>query len=229
MRQRDQSIYASLPMRRLQADHMRAMTPHLQRCAGDYALMIGPSADDAPPPALPMLGCWVRMQTDGSRYRGDLKAAGAECLPFVDDAFELVLLRYALEMTVLPMTMLHEVTRVLAPGGVLAITGVHPLSVWAAWLRWRARDNPPVLSMPLRLMLDLQQEGFEIEQSQRTGCVLPSGITAHGIGSKMFGGGYVIIARKRRGAVTPLRIQPDRLQIPAGGRLSPSTRRSAAL
>jgi SAM-dependent methyltransferase len=229
MRQRDQNVYASVPVRRLQADQMRVITPQLQRCAGDYALMIDPSADDTPPPALPMLGCWIRMQVEASRYHGDLKAAADESMPFVDDAFELVLLRCALEAAALPRIMLGEVIRVLAPGGVLAITGVHPISVWAAWLRWRARGNVPSLSMPLRLMLDLREEGFEIEQSQRTGCVLPSSTTPQGMSSKMFGGGYVIVARKRRRAVTPLRIQPDRLQVPASGRLSPSTRRNAAL
>ncbi len=229
MRQGNPNIFASAPLHRLQADQTRAMTSQLQRCVGDYALMIGASAGELSLPALPMLGCWITMKVEGSRYQGDVKAASDESLPFVDDAFELVLLQHALEATALLRSMLDEVIRVLAPGGVLAITGVHPMSIWAAWIRWRTRGKPHALSMPLRLMLDLQQAGFEIECSQRMGCVWPSSVTPHDVSSKLFGGGYVIIARKRRRAVTPLRIQPSALQAPANVRLAPSTRRSAAL
>ncbi len=229
MPQRDQSIYASAPVRRLLDDQTRAMTPDLQRCVGDYALLVGTSAEDASPPALPMLGCWIRMQVEGNRYQGDLLAASDEGLPFIDDAFELVLLQHALEATVMPASLLEEAVRVLAPGGVLAITGVHPMSAWAPWFRWRARGKRLTLSMPLRLMHALQQAGFEIEQARRVGCVLPAGVSAYTISTKLLGGGYVVIARKGRRVVTPLRIRPTPLKVPASGRLSPSTRRSAVL
>jgi len=229
MSRRDEDIYASAPVRRLQDDQARAMTPALQRCVGDYALLIGTSPDGAAPPALPMLGCWIHMQLRGGRYRGDLLAAGDESLPFVDDAFELVLLQHALEASAVPGPLLDEAIRVLAPGGVLAITGVHSMSAWAPWFRWRSRGAGLKLSMPLRLMTDLQREGFEIEQAQRVGCVLPGGAAAHAVRARMFGGGFVLIARKRRRVVTPLRIQPTSVAVPATGRLSPSTRRSATL
>jgi SAM-dependent methyltransferase len=229
MSRRDENIYASAPVRRLQDEQTRAMTPALQRCVGDYALLIGTSPGEATPPALPMLGCWIRMQLRGGRYRGDLLAAGDESLPFIDDAFELVLLQHALEASAVPGPLLEEAVRVLAPGGVLAIAGVHPMSVWAPWFRWRSRGAGLKLSMPLRLVADLQREGFEIEQAQRVGCVLPGGATAQAISAKLLGGGFVLIARKRRRVVTPLRIQPLPVAVPATGRLSPSTRRSATL
>ncbi len=226
---RDQNIYASAPVRRLLDDQTRAMTPDLQRCVGDYALLLSTSADETSPPALPMLGCWIRMHLEGDRYHGDLRAAGDESLPFIDDAFELVLLQHALEATTLPASLLDEAVRVLAPGGLLAITGVHPMSAWAPWFRWRARGKGLSLSMPLRLIGDLQREGFEIEQVRRVGCVLPGSASTHAVGAKVLGGGFILIARKRRPAVTPLRIQPKAVAVPAGSRLSPSTRRSAAL
>lgn len=229
MPQRDQNIYASAPVRRLLDEQTRAMTPDLQRCVGDYALLIGTSADEASPPALPMLGCWIRLRVDGNRYQGDLDAASDEPLPFIDDAFELVLLQHALEATAIQASLLDEAVRVLAPGGVLAITGVHPMSAWAPWFRWRTRGKQLTLGMPLRLMHDLQREGFEIEQVRRVGCVLPGSASTHAISAKVLGGGFVLIARKRRRAVTPLRIQPKPVAVPAGGRLSPSTRRSATL
>jgi len=229
MSRRDENIYASAPVRRLQDEQTRAMTPALQRCVGDYALLIGTSPEGVSPPALPMLGCWIHLHLQGGRYRGDLLAAGDESLPFIDDAFQLVLLQHALEASAVPGPLLDEAIRVLAPGGVLAITGVHPMSAWAPWFRWRSRSAVFKLSMPLRLMTDLQREGFEIEQAQRVGCVLPGSAPAHAVTAKVLGGGFVLIARKRRRVVTPLRIQPTPVAVPATGRLSPSTRRSATL
>jgi SAM-dependent methyltransferase len=229
MHRRDETIYASAPVRRLQDEETRAMTPALQRCVGDYALLIGTSPEDAAPPALPMLGCWIRMQLHGGRYRGDVLAAGDEPLPFVDDAFELVLLQHALEASAVPGPMLDEAIRVLAPGGVLAITGVHPMSAWAPWFRWRSRGAGIRLGMPLRWIAELQREGFEIELAQRVGGVWPGAGMAPALSAKLLGGGFVLIARKRRRVVTPLRIKPVPVAVPATARLSPSTRRSATL
>ena len=227
MPQRDHDIYASAPLRRLQDDQTRALTPDLQRCFGDYALLVDACADNLPPPALPMLGCWIRLTIDDARYRGDLRAETAEALPFIDDAFELVFLRHALESSPLPSSLLAEAVRVLAPGGVLAIGGVHPLSAWLPWLRWRSRGQRLRLRMPMGLMLQLQQAGFDIERVQRVGSVLPGAARAGNPGSTPLGGGYILIARKRRRAVTPLRLQPAPVQVPAHSRLSPSARRSA--
>ncbi|MEW5301837.1 MAG: hypothetical protein WDW36_004671 [Sanguina aurantia] len=228
MPQRDHDIYASAPLRQLQDDQTRALTPDLQRCFGDYALLVDASPDNLPPPALPMLGCWIRLTVDDTRYRGDLHAETAEALPFIDDAFELVFLRHALEAIPLPSSLLAEAARVLAPGGVLAIGGVHPLSAWLPWFRWRARGQRRHLTLPVRLVLQLQQQGFDIERVQRVGSMLPGTTRPDGAGATPLGGGYILIARKRRRAVTPLRLQPAPLQVPASSRLSPSTRRSAS-
>lgn len=229
MPQRDHDIYATAPVRRLLGEQTRAMTPALQRSVGDYALLIGAAADDAPLPALPMLGCWIKLQVRADGYHGDLRAQADESLPFIDDAFELVLLQHALEATPMPASLLDEAVRVVSPGGVLAITGIHPISTWGPWFRWRSRGQQMALKMPLQLSHVLQQAGFEIEQIQRVGCALPGSANAHALSTQLLGGGYVLIARKRRRAVTPLRLQPKPLPVVPSGRLSPSTRRSASL
>jgi len=228
MLQRDQDIYASAPLRRLLDDQMRVMASDMQRCFGAHALLVGASVDDAPP-ARSMFSCWTRLGVAGGRYQGDLQAATDEPLPFVDDAFELVMLRHALEVVPAPSALLAEAIRVLAPGGVLVLTGVHPLSGWAPWVYWRARGKRPALQFPLQLRQTLQQAGLEIERVRRVGRMWPAAESRPAAASVVWAGGYVLIARKRRRAATPLRIKPVPIRVPANGQLSPGTRRSSAV
>ncbi|MEO8998574.1 MAG: methyltransferase domain-containing protein [Rhodanobacter sp.] len=228
MHQRDDDIYASAPLRRLLDEQTRVLTPELQRCFGTHALLLGASADDVPP-ALPMLGCWTTLHLDNDRYRGDLQAVADQPMPFVDDAFELVLLRHVLEVVPSASALLAEAVRVLAPGGVLALTGVHPLSGWAPWYCWRTRGKSQALQMPLRLGHNLQQAGLEIERVRRVGRLWPCLTPPCAAATNPFGGGYVLIARKRRRMATPLRIKPVPVRVPANSQLSPGARRSSAL
>lgn len=221
---RDRDIYASAPLRQLLDEQARALAADLQRCSGTHALLVSAWVLDVPP-ALPMLGCWVRLCVQDGRYAGDLRAATDEPLPFIDDAFELVLLRHSLEVVAQADDLLAEAVRVLAPGGILVLTGVHPISGWAPWFHWRARGAHRVLQMPLRLRHRLLQAGLEIERVQRVGCTWP-GATATRPGGSL-GGGYVLLARKRRRAITPLRLKPIPLRVPASGQLSPGSRRHA--
>lgn len=221
---RDRDIYASAPLRQLLDEQARALAADLQRCSGTHALLVSASVLDVPP-ALPMLGCWVRLCVRDGRYAGDLRAAVDEPLPFIDDAFELVLLRHSLEVVTPADDLLAEAVRVLAPGGILVLTGIHPISGWAPWFRWRARGAHWLLQMPLRLRHRLLQAGLEIERMQRVGRTWP-GIAATRLGGSL-GGGYVLLARKRRRAITPLRLKPIPLRVPASGQLSPGSRRHA--
>ncbi|TAL98882.1 MAG: methyltransferase domain-containing protein [Rhodanobacter sp.] len=224
----DNDIYVSAPLRRLQDAQMRALMPELQRCFGTHALMLG-AAKGARPPALPMLGSWVRLYLHDGCYLGDLRAAALEPLPFMDDVFDLVLLRHALEVSPAASGLLVQAIRVLAPGGVLALTGVHPLSGWMPWLRWQAGGRSLRLQLPLRLQRVLRQEGLGIELAQRVGRSWPWLPALDRKAANVFGGGYVLIARKHPRLALPRRIVPTTVAVPAGGRLSPGTRRSSAL
>lgn len=228
MHPQDNDIYASAPLRRLRDAQARVLAPELQRCFGAHALLLDVAADEAPP-ALPMLGSWVCLHLDDGRYAGDLRAAVDQPLPFVADAFDLVLLRHALEVSPVSSALLEDVLRVLAPGGVLALTGVHPVSGWSPWLRWHAHGRTLKLQLPLQLERFLRHAGMDIELARRVGRGWPGLPARSGASDSAFGGGYVLLARKHRRLATPLRIRPVTLAAPATGRLSPGTRRNPAL
>jgi SAM-dependent methyltransferase len=224
MLHRDHRIYASAPLRRLADEQTRAMLPDIQRSAGIRALSLDASADGEAP-VLPMIGCWVRMWIAADGYRGDVCATADAPLPFLDEAFDVVLLRHALEVVAEPSVLLGEAMRVLVPGGVLVLTGVHPVSGWAPWFYWRSR-GPQVLRFPGQLGKRLERHGLEIEWIRRVGRAWPGDTASHAGPFNPCGGGYVLMARKRCRRVTPLRILPARLRV-ASGSLSPGTRRSA--
>ena len=114
MPQRDHDIYASAPMRHLVAAEVAMLAPELQRCAGTHGLLLTAVASDVSP-ALPLLNSWVRLTLqEQGQLGGDLRARTDEPLPFVDGAFELIVLRHALERAPMPRPLLDEAVRVLA-------------------------------------------------------------------------------------------------------------------
>ncbi|HEV2623133.1 MAG TPA: methyltransferase domain-containing protein [Frateuria sp.] len=225
MAQRNQDIYASKPMRGLLAAEAQALAGELQRCVGAYALQVSAVAH-AQPPASPMLDRWVHLHLDGNRCGGDLHARTDEPLPFLDDAFGLVLLNHAVEVARDPQVLLREAARVLAPGGMLALTGMHPASGWLPWLLWRARAgvNP---ESPLRIGRWLRSAELNVERVQRVGPLWPSSATVPHHGGPL-GGGYLLIARKRRQATAPIRLRPRAIAAAPVAGLAPGARRSAA-
>jgi len=219
-------IYASAPLRQLLADEARGLLPELQRCTGDHGLLISAAAQDQPPP-LPMLSCWTHLKLAGDRYWGDLHGRTDEPIPFVDDAFELVILRHALEAARLPQPLLEEAVRVLSPGGLLVLSGVHPLSLWMPWLAWHGRRQTLRPHMPLQVGEWLRRSAMQVECVRRVGSALPGWAGVPWL-SEAIGGGYVLLARKRRRAVTPIRLVPRALRAPADAGLAPGARRNTA-
>ncbi len=223
---RDWNVYAQASLRGLQDAQLRVLLPDLQRCAGDHALLIA-TAGGEPPPALPLLACWTELHVDGRRYSGDLDGATDEPLPFIDDAFDVVWLRHALEVMPVAADGLQEAIRVLAPAGTLVIAGLHPLGAWAPWFYWSTRGAGRRLHTPLQLARTLHIAGLDVVSTRRVGKLWPVAMKDPPAGCTPWGGGYVLLARKRQCLVTPLRIRAAPLRMPGSGRLSPSTRRGA--
>lgn len=217
---RDHDLHASAPLRRLRSGQWRSMAPLLQRETGRRALRIGVADDDAVPP-LPGVA-WTRLWLAHDGYHGDLRGHAGEPLPFVDEAFDLVWLQHAPEPAPQIAALLAEACRVLAPGGVLLVTAVHPLSAWAPWFCWHARGQRQSLHWPWRLRRYLQREGLAIEHQQRLGLPWPG---AASVGNHAWGGAYLLLARKQRRIAIPLKLRPLPVHVPVNAHLSPGTRR----
>lgn len=221
---RNRDIYAEALLGKLQLAQTRLLLPALQRCSGSHGLLLAAGKGE-PPPALPLLAHWTQLLVDGDHYVGDLIGATDEPLAFVDDAFELVWLRHVLEVVGDFPEVLQEATRVLAPGGTLVISGVHPFSAWALWYLWQQRGANRNLHSPSRLAYRLHREGMDVMNMWRVGSTWPRTSDCPARAHQLAGGGYVLIAQKQRRLVTPLRLRSGPLQVPAKGRLSPSARR----
>lgn len=219
---RDQDIHASLRLRQLRGAQGRELLPFLRREPLRQALRIGVAASDVLP-AMPGVA-WTRLWLVRDALAGDLRAHADQALPLSEESFDLVWLQHALETATQPDVLLAEACRVLAPGGLLVVSGVHPLSPWAAWFRWRARGQRQHLHWPWQLVLRLRQAGLTMETLRRQGEFWPR---AQQRLDHRHGGGYLLALRKPRRQLVPLKLRPLPVGVPVGARLSPGARRLA--
>lgn len=227
MLERKDDIYATAPMCRLRQEQMRSMSADVQRCSGTHALLLSAASSDLPPRA-PLLGCWAALHFDQGRYSGDVVAAANEPLPFSDEAFQLVVIQHVLEVAATPAAVLHDALRMLAPGGVLVITGLHPFSAWSPWVWLRGRRKVQRLRFPLGLSGLLLGAGMQVERVARVGRSWPARAATAAVPDNIFGGGYVLVARKQRHSMTRLHLNRIAAPLSSHTRLSAETRRSAA-
>ncbi len=222
-----QQILFSLPaMRTLLREEALAVRARLPARAGSLGLQLGMC--DMAGGCADVVAHWVRMQQRGEAWVGDIRAETDQALPFGDDAFAVVWLSQAQQFHADARRLLGEAVRVTAPGGLLVVAGVHPLSLWAPWLAWCMHDAGQRIH--LRLPAHLEQvmitQGMQLADAGRFGRALPRASAAQA-GSPLFGGGYVLLARKRVNAVTPLR-RDERGRAPVRGRLAPGAHRECA-
>ncbi|MFT4582269.1 MAG: SAM-dependent methyltransferase [Gammaproteobacteria bacterium] len=166
--------------------------------------------------------------------------ANCEALPLAAASIDVLLAPHILEFSPQPHAVLREAERVLIGEGYIVITGFNPWSFCGAWRllgRWRGAPpwNGQFLSAA-RLKDWLELLGFEIEFLKKTSFRPP--IARRSIIGKLtflevvgracwpwFGNVYVVVAKKRVAAVTPLKLSwQTRRQVIAKGVAEPSTR-----
>lgn len=164
----------------------------LARVAGTHGLLV--DGMPVPVPAVTAVACWTGLRPTGSaaRWRGSLQADLAG-LPFADDSFSAVLVRFAAG---LDPACASELARVLAPHGTLLVAGLHPRSLWQRGVA------------PGRWERALRAAGLDVIPAVRCGAPWPRPRGADGLPrwlTRSFGGAWVVEARRSVLATLPLR------------------------
>jgi SAM-dependent methyltransferase len=217
--------------------------------------LLGEALEDVFGWELLQVGAWgnARELLAGSRTRRQSLIAAAafpggadiiarpSLLPVIGDSVDAVLLPHTLEFTPDPYAVLREVDRVLVSEGQLLVLGFQPWSLWGMRARWSRSGFPPgmrrVLSEGL-LREWLVLLGFEVVAVRRYLYLSPwgRGATAGGGTGRMLrrgltyplpAGAFLLKARKRVYALTPVRPRFREKPAVIGGLVKPTTRSRA--
>jgi SAM-dependent methyltransferase len=164
------------------------------------------------------------------RSRTDALAIASDCL-------DAVLLPHTLEYEPDPHEILREVGRVLSGEGHLIVMGFRPMSSWGLRHLFARAGFPPGLERLIgegRLRDWLKLLGFEVVDARRYMFTLPLGTTAPASQSflersgerlwPLLASGYLLKARKRVYALTPIRPRWRLRAKVVGGLIEPTTR-----
>lgn len=170
----------------------------------------------------------LRLHADAGALRGDVDGA-ADALPFEDGAFQLVVAQHAGDALPAAPQFVGELTRVLAPGGVLLWFGFNPWSPWLMWLHWRARGGLPVPAAmgPDALRRRLAAGGLAAGAVRLFGSCWPSQGEVDGAIAPLRAA-WSMTADKRRAVLTPLPLRRQRQRVSARPSLAAPSRRSCA-
>lgn len=175
----------------------------------------------------------------GARAASHLAAirSRTDSLAIASDSVDAVVLPHTLEYEPEPHEILREVERILSGEGHLIVLGFRPLSSWGLRHLFAKDGFPPGLERLIgegRLRDWLKLLGFEIVDARRYLFTLPWGSAGHSSHSLLertgahlwpvFAGGYLIKARKRVYAVTPIRPRWRLRPKVVGGLIKPTTR-----
>lgn len=182
----------------LGADAARLCTARLQRVAGTHALALDGVV--MPAPSVAGVARWTTLRPDSGTdvWQGPLRAR-MDGLPFGDESFCAVLVRFAQFAEIAPETVAAELARVLALHGTLLVVGLHPHSFWRVGVA------------PGRWERALQRAGLEVAQPVRCGSPWPRDRGAAGIPGWLIrgmGGAWVMEAHHGMQAAIPLRRTP---------------------
>ncbi len=191
----------------------------LRQTIGPATLQIGSMLDEAVVASLELPRCLkVQMGSEPSAHSNhpaDL-AADPAFLPFAPDTFTTVVLPHVLEAHALPHQVLREAHRVLQAEGYVLITGFSPSS-WLGLQRWlRPKSASPGRYYTAGRVIDwLHVLGFEVVASSifqyaplsskpRVRKMLSFFESVGDRWLPMLGGGYMIAAKKKEPAGTPI-------------------------
>lgn len=233
------SFYQHAAIRRLFEQELTALAPILAGVYGTAGLIL--RAHAAAPSRLPahLLGTVLDLALDDAQtLRGHLACATGE-LPLASESCKLVVVQHLFERLDDPASCAGEIARVLAPEGVLLVLGFNAASLWRPWLAGAARRA----SMPLRFSsaprsaATIGGQGIDVLQTRYLGALSPwstrepaaAGEAANALSALgRLRGSWLLLARKRRSALRPLRLRRDTRELARSPRLAPGAHRECA-
>ena len=230
----DPSVYANGPLPALLRRELAMLTPILDGVFGVWGLHLRPQgqAPNTLPPHL--LSAMVDLAcTAEGRCVGDASCE-PQRLPFASESFKLVIAQHVFEQAASPDQVAEEIARVLAPEGIALVFGFNPASLWRPWLARRLAPDwqfrAPSNWRPLfgRLHLDVLQIRYSGILSPWAAVNAEHGTNSWSRSLGRFGGSWLLLARKRRSALTPLRLSTARADLKLNPTLVPGAQREYA-
>ncbi|MFT3792924.1 MAG: methyltransferase domain-containing protein [Rudaea sp.] len=227
-------------LQRLYEQELAALAPILAGVYGNAGLLL--RADEAMGGRLPahLLGTLIELTLDDARtLRGSLSCAAGE-LPLASESCKLVVVQHLFERLGDPAACAGEIARVLASEGVLLVLGFNPLSLWRPWLASAARRAQAELRFRSSQSCGalFAALGMDVLQTRYFGALSPwlKPDPAAGEAERearterwlRFRGSWLLLARKRRSALTPLRLRRDVRELARNPRLAPGAHRECA-
>lgn len=221
-------------MRALFARELRTLAPMLAETFGNFGLFLRAHADARNALPAHRLGAIVELcpLSDG-QLQGDVQCMTGQ-LPFASECFNCVIAQHAFEHSSLLAENVVEVARVLAPEGLALVFGFNPLGSWRPWLEWRRRREGVPLHLHsahtwrkllLREQVDTVQVNFPGLWLPRGDKTRPDPNPSRGRDAR-FGSSWLLVARKRRSTLTPLRPRLRIREMSLRPRLVPGAQRA---
>jgi len=224
-------FHASAPLRALYARELAALASIVAGVYGNYGLFLRPHRGAAA--ALPqhLLGKMIELgPSEHGTFEGALRCVPGE-LPFASESFKLLIAQHVLEQVDEPETCAAELARVLAPEGVALIFGFNPLGTWRPWLARHATLLHPRSAHHCRVVL--AREHVDTLQVRFPGSLWPHvniAVEPGAVSSRLarFGSTWLLLARKRRSTLTPLRLHRPARELALNPTLASGAHRACA-
>lgn len=231
------TFYTSAPVQSLFRRELAALAPIVSGVYGNYGLFL--RAHAAAPSVLPahLLGTLVDLALGEGQFDGTVRGEPAQ-LPFASESFKLLIAQHVFEQIDRPDACAAELARVLAPEGVILILGFNPISLWRPWLALNAPRGASALRLRSARAWQnlLAREQVDTLQVRYPGTLRPrvehqragpeSSLLARTLGC--IGSSWLLLARKRRSTLTPLRLRSAPRELALNPRLAPGAHRACA-
>jgi SAM-dependent methyltransferase len=231
------TFYTSAPVKALFARELAALAPIVSGIYGNHGLFLRAHAET--PAALPahLLGAMVDLMLVEQRFDGAARCEPGQ-LPFASESFKLLIVQHVFEQIDRPEECAAELARVLSPEGVILVLGFNPISLWRPWLALNARRDGSKLhlrsartwqKMFAREQVDTLQvryPGTFRLRAEHLNAAPQFSFLARTLGC--MSSSWLLLARKRRSTLTPLRLRSAPRELALNPRLAPGAHRARA-